>query len=222
MTHENAFAALLAITLTSCVTIRAPEVGPIDHTPIPESRPVIGVLEPVPHLDSEQPLSDWGSLQTRDYEAELSSAAHLIALLRGSGLFREVDFVCQLVSPPELVVAVTANPRPSKPDEYSEAMFFSWLITVGLIPWIETRDYGTEFFFVNQTGDPILLEHLETSVAGWAALPMNLSSRWQSERDPDRRAKALVHVLLEREPSPLLPENWLNHSEAIRLTRHCS
>jgi hypothetical protein len=213
--------ASLALGPAACSTVRYPEVVLPQGKP-PATRPVVAIIEPLAHLDSDQLLQSYGELWTSQSEADLGASARLIQLLRGTDLFEEVDFLCQLSSQPNVALSVVTQPWSRDARDTSEVTFWYWMLTIGVVPWIETLDYGVRFTVVERSTNEVVFEHEETSVVGWVALFINLSPSWHTERNPKARSIALAGLLQRLEPSIFDPKQWLSPAEVGRLTTRCS
>ncbi len=220
MSRIVASIAMLPLALTACSTIRYPEVVP-PRVELPATRPVVGIVEPLAHLDAIQPPESHRRLLTHESERDLKASAHLIQLLRGTGLFEEVDFVCQLGSEPNVGLFAIPQLWSRNERDTSTLTFWLWLLTIGIVPWVETRDLGVRFAAVARSGPEVVLVHEETSVVGWVAPFMNLSPEWHTRRNPEARSVALSAILQQLEPSIFDPAEWLSRVDVDRLTRRC-
>lgn len=110
----------------------------------------------------------------------LGSQQELIAALRARGVFKEVNFVDRLPSPPDLVLkdAFMGTYHPV----YEPLVT---MLSLGLVPQTQKRPYLLEYQLADRTGavvSTVQTEEEDPSVIGWVALPMKLHPEWSGKR----------------------------------------
>ncbi len=215
----------LAPVLSACQAYRYPAANSlVDRAVVGQSkmtRPVIGVLEPEIALDDDE-LSADERLSTYKTRFGIERASSVIASLRDTGLFEEVDFLCQLKSAPNIAVEVDIMPDPPSDPDAGVANMYFMLISGGVIPFVETYQAGLSFHRWNRPDESVKFDWPEQQVVGWLATPLPLLPGWLGSRSPDLRTEYLTNHLVAKHERLFDPDTWLTPGETRRLTSGCS
>ena len=211
----------LALLLSGCSAFRYPTGITLAEREVLANfqapKPTVGVQEPRIHLDAKQPLAE-SEFWTYETRGAIDRATYLIHSLRGTGLFEQVDFLCQLSSAPDIVI----EPRTGPPGSGDPEAFWPWFITFGLFPWTATEQKGVYFARQDREQAEVRFDWPETFVIGWFAVPLHLSPNWHLERSSQAFQQSLASHLLTSNSDLWKKDTWLTREDAGRLTRHCS
>jgi hypothetical protein len=123
-----------------------------------------------------------------------AAAQRLVAVLRESQLFPAVGSVDEL----EGQRAIVVEPIDAPASEGDADMVWAWGYTLGLIPMVETHDWGIYLRRVDGDVPELRCEWKVTSVMGWAALALLPFDAWQQRYDPAAFDYALRRCLIEQ------------------------
>ena len=161
-----------AALLSGCVAYHIPTVPPASAASRVHARQLtLGIERSQRNTSKQYPALACTSVASQE---------ELIAVLRTRAVFKQVDFVDRLSTPPDLVLKETFMGTYHR--DYDPLPL---MLSLGLIPQANKTPYLLEFKLTESNGtvvSTVNTEEEDPSVIGWVALPMKLNSQWSGKK----------------------------------------